>query len=203
MKNKNPTKFSLTIKNSNMTKHCNSLKSNNNFKKSSITQNNCNSKKTTDYSIKNSNKINNYAFFNLFSQFNNTSSLRKKNSYDSNKISKNKNNNADKPRKLKSKINYSSFSSSSSIKDTDHNNYSFSPVNLSHNNFKHIKIKFNLKNHFLNNSFSEKILEKNKKICELQDEIFKSQEILNNFNKSNKNLNNVLCNSDCFCCFGR
>ena len=81
------------------------------------------------------------------------------------------------------------------------------------NNHGHINIRLNLKNQFINNSnynfnniteanygldITEKMKEKNLKIIQLQNELLKSQEIINNFQTQNNldinkynNLNNL------------
>lgn len=143
-----------------------SKKINNKFKKSSTAHNPRNSSRKSQYI---NNNINNNIYLNLFNKFNSnikTSSLKQ---IISNKINKKKNLN----------------------------------LNLNNSYKHHINIRLNLNNNSNSNFFNddgnnnndldieEKIQEKNLKIINLQNELLKSQEIINNHSRftTNNNLN--------------
>ena len=205
----------LSLKNP-LTNNHRSSKVNNKFKKSSTTQYNF-INKNTQYNNKNQNvnSINNNIYLNLLKQFNNTSSLRK-NQLNSKQIISTRINNSHISKERKN-LNISDAASSSSIKRNKNSCYDNPSIINSMNfinNHGHINIRLNLKNQFINNSnynynnitesnygleITEKMKEKNLKIIQLQNELLKSQEIINNFQTNTNiditkynNLNNSL-----------
>ena len=205
----------LSLKNP-LTNNHRSSKVNNKFKKSSTTQYNF-INKNTQYNNKNQNvnSINNNIYLNLFKKFNNTSSLRK-NQLNSKQIISTRINNSHISKERKN-LNILDAASSSSIKRNKNSCYDNPSIINSMNfinNHGHINIRLNLKNQFINNSnynynnitessygleITEKMKEKNLKIIQLQNELLKSQEIINNFQTNTNiditkynNLNNSL-----------
>ena len=189
----------LSFKNP-ITKNYRSSKINNKFKKSSTTQYNYINKNSHNYS-NGINSINNNIYLNLFNKFNNTSSLRK-NSLGPRQIISNRINNSHISKEPKN-LNIFEAPSSSSIKRKKNYLYDHPSLINSMNfidNHGHINIRLNLKNQFINNSTSnfnnitevnygfdmaEKMKEKDLKILQLQNDLYKSQEIINNFQKNN------------------
>ena len=171
------------------------------------------------------NNINNNIYLNLFNKFSsnnsNTSSL-KQNMITPKEIISNRINNNQMNKKRKT-LNLNEIPSSSSFKNKNKNNYIQPPVTNSMNvisNKGRINIRLNLKNQFTNNNsmnntnndnisdnninygldVAEKMKEKDIKIIQLQNELLKSQEIINKLNnnininnsfKFNKNKNNI------------
>ena len=205
----------LSLKNP-LTNNHRSSKVNNKFKKSSTTQYNF-INKNAQYNNKNQkvNSINNNIYLNLFKKFNNTSSLRK-NQLNSKQIISTRINNSHISKERKN-LNILDAASSSSIKRNKNSCYDNPSIINSMNfinNHGHINIRLNLKNQFINNSnynynnitessygleITEKMKEKNLKIIQLQNELLKSQEIINNFQTNTNiditkynNLNNSL-----------
>ena len=205
----------LSFKNPIMNNH-RSNKINNKFKKSSTTQYNYINKKG-QYNNKNNNpnikSINNNIYLNLFNKFSNTSSLRK-NALSPKQIISSRINNSHINNERRS-LNIFEVPSSSSIKNKKNYGLEHSSLINSMNfidNHGHINIRLNLKNQFIsgNNNFNnitdmnygsdiaEKMKEKDLKIMQLQNDLIKSQEIINQFqiknnlelNKYNYNLNN-------------
>lgn len=160
-----------------------SIKSNA-FKKSSTQQNNLKNNNNTKTSS------NSNIFLNLYSKFNNKTSLHK-NSKSSAKIVNSINNTQ---KKQSSNIN------SPPIK-TKSNHYIDNPslinsMNLIENH-GHINIRLNLKSKIINNNninsdMAEKILEKDKQIVKLQNALMKSQELINQLNKKTQMQNRIL-----------
>lgn len=190
----------LSFKNP-ITKNNRSLKINNKFKKSSTTQYNYINKKTQYNNPNSINSINNNIFLNLFNRFSHTSSLRKK-SLGPKQIISNRINNSHISKERKN-LNIFEVPSSSSIKRKKNNGYNHPSLINSMNfidNHGHINIRLNLKNQFINNAnnnfnnmtdanygfdITEKMKEKDIKIIQLQNELLKSQEIINNFQIKN------------------
>ena len=171
------------------------------------------------------NNINNNIYLNLFNKFSsnnsNTSSL-KQNMITPKEIISNRINNNQMNKKRKT-LNLNEIPSSSSFKNKNKSNYIQPPVTNSMNvisNKGRINIRLNLKNQFTNNNsmnntnndnisdnninygldVAEKMKEKDIKIIQLQNELLKSQEIINKLNnninisnsfKFNKNKNNI------------
>ena len=171
------------------------------------------------------NNINNNIYLNLFNKFSsnnsNTSSL-KQNMITPKEIISNRINNNQMNKKRKT-LNLNEIPSSSSFKNKNKSNYIQPPVTNSMNvisNKGRINIRLNLKNQFTNNNsmnntnndnisdnninygldVAEKMKEKDIKIIQLQNELLKSQEIINKLNnninisnsfKYNKNKNNI------------
>ena len=204
----------LSLKNP-ITNNHRSSKVNNKFKKSSTTQYNF-INKNSQYNNKNPNinSINNNIYLNLFKKFNKNSSLRK-NALNPKKIISSRINNSHISKERKN-LNILEAPSSSSINNKKNSGYDHpSLINTMNfiNNHGHINIRLNLKNQFINNSnynfnniteanygldITEKMKEKNLKIIQLQNELLKSQEIINNFQTQNNldinkynNLNNL------------
>ena len=190
----------LSLKNP-LTNNHRSSKINNKFKKSSTTQYNF-INKNTQYNNKNQNvnSINNNIYLNLFKKFNNISSLRK-NQLNSKQIISTRINNSHISKERKN-LNILDAASSSSIKRNNNDNPSIINSMNFINNHGHINIRLNLKNQFINNSnynynnitessygleITEKMKEKNLKIIQLQNELLKSQEIINKF-QANSNI---------------
>ena len=195
------------------TKNNRSSKINNKFKKSSTTQYNYISKKTQSKNNNQNgiNSINNNIYLNLFNKFKNTSSLRK-NPFNSKQIISNRINN-NHINKEANNLNIFETPTSSSFIKRKNGFYNAHPLLINSMNFidnhGNINIRLNLKNQFINNSSSnfnnltevnyglniaEKMKEKDLKIIQLQNDLLKSQEIINNFqNKSEaekfKNIN--------------
>ena len=186
------------------TKNNLSLKINNKFKKSSTAQYNYINKKT-QYNYSNTvNSINNNIFLNLFNKFNHTPSLGK-NSFGPKQITSNRINNSHISKERKD---FKIFEVPSSSSINRKKNYYERPSLINSMNFignhGHINIKLNLKNQFINNSNAyynnitdvnycydiiERMKEKDLKIIQLQNDLLKSQEIINNLQlKSNLNL---------------
>ena len=193
----------LSFKNP-ITKNNLSLKINNKFKKSSTAQYNYINKKT-QYNYSNTvNSINNNIFLNLFNKFNHTPSLGK-NSFGPKQITSNRINNSHISKERKD---FKIFEVPSSSSINRKKNYYERPSLINSMNFignhGHINIKLNLKNQFINNSNAyynnitdvnycydiiERMKEKDLKIIQLQNDLLKSQEIINNLQlKSNLNL---------------
>ena len=190
----------LSFKNP-LTKNNRSLKINNKFKKSSTTQYNYINKKTQNNNPNSINSINNNIFLNLFNRFSHTSSLHKK-SLGPKQIISNRINNSHISKEIKN-LNIFEVPSSSSIKRKKNNDYNRPSLINSMNfidNHGHINIRLNLKNQFINNTntnfnnmtdtnygfdITEKMKEKDIKIIQLQNELLKSQEIINNFQNKN------------------
>ena len=202
----------LSIKNP-LTNNYLSLKINNKFKKSSTTQYNYINKKTeSNNTNKNGiNSINNNIYLNLFNKFNNIYSLHK----NSKQIISYRINNSHITKERKN-LNIFEVPSSSSFIKKKNNFYCAHPSLINSMNFidnhRNINIRLNLKNQFINNSSSnfknftevnyvfdvaEKMKEKDLKIAQLQNELLKSEEMINNFqnknilNKSKKNSLNL------------
>lgn len=201
-----------------LNKNNRSLKINNKFKKSSTTQYNY-INKNTQYNNHNNNNnnmpnainsINNNIFLNLFNRFNNTNSLRKK-PFGAKQVISNRINNSHISKERKN-LNMFEVPSSSSIKRKNNNLYDNPSLINSMNfidNHGHINIRLNLKNQFINNSsnnynnltdvnsdIAEKMKEKDIKIIQLQNELLKSQEMINNLknSKNNMDMNMNKCN---------
>ena len=202
----------LSFKNP-LTTNNRSLKINNKFKKSSTTQYNYINKKEQKKNINQNgiNSINNNIYLNLFNKFNNTSSLRK-NPLNPKQIISNRINNSHISKEPKNLNIFEAPTSSSFIKRKNDFYYAHPSLINSMNfidNHGNINIKLNLKNQFINNSTSnfnnytevnygfdiaEKMKEKDLKIIQLQNDLLKSQEIINNFQsknnfEKNKNIN--------------
>lgn len=190
-----------------------SSKSNNKFKKSSTTQYNFINKKS-QYNNNNQNginSVNNNIYLNLFSKFNNTSSLRK-NHFSPKQIISSRINNSHISKERKNLNMFEAPSSSASKKKKYEHPSLINSMNFI-DNHGNINIRLNLKNQFINNNTSnfnnitevnyrldmtEKLKEKDLKIIQLQNELLKSQEIINNFQiKNNLEINkyNKLNNS--------
>ena len=194
----------LSFKNP-ITKNNLSLKINNKFKKSSTAQYNYINKKTQYNNSNNVNSINSNIFLNLFNKFNHTSSLRK-NPFGPKQITSNRINNShiSKERKDFKIFEVPSSSSINRKKNCYERPSLINSMNFIGNN-GHINIKLNLKNQFINtsntyynnitdvnycNDIMERMKEKDLKIIQLQNDLLKSQEIINKFQiKSNLNLN--------------
>ena len=205
-----------------------SKKMNNKFKKSSTAQY---STKTKEIKLNSHyhpdapigiNNINNNIYLNLFNKFNNnnhsnTSSL-KLNMISPKEIISNRINYNQMIKKRKNLNSYEIHSSSSFKKQSNLTN----SMNVISNK-GHINIRLNIKNQFKNNNnmnnnykgsisdnninyelnFAEKMKEKDMKIIQLQNDLLKSQEIINGLNnnininnsfKYNKNQNNIINN---------
>ena len=207
----------LSFKNP-INKNNRSLKINNKFKKSSTTQYNYINKNSHYNSNNNNNNnpnainsINNNIFLNLFNRFNNTSSLRK-NTYGPKQIISNRINNSQISKERKN-LNIFEVPSSSSIKRKSNNFYDNPSLINSMNfidNHGHINIRLNLKNQFINNNsnnynnitdvnfdIGEKLKEKDLKIIQLQNELLKSQEIINNLKTNNTNIDMNMNKNKC------
>lgn len=209
----------LSFKNPISKKH-HSYKSNNKFKKSSTTQYNyinkdaqCNNNINPNYV----NSINNNIYLNLFSKFNNTSSLKK--NFSPKEIISSRINNSHISKERKN-LNIFEVPSSSFIKSKKRDHPSLINSMNFIDNHGNINIRFNLKNQFINNNISnlniitdtnyrldmtEKVKEKDLKIKQLQSELLKSQEIIKNFKiKNNSEINkynklNISLNEKNFC----
>ena len=200
MKRKNINIFSF--KNL-LTKNHHSSKINNKFKKSS----------TTQYNYINKNEINsiNNIYLNLFNKFNNNTCIHKNGLNPNQIISTRINNSHININKDKNNSNILEVPSSSFIKKKKNNNSSLINSMNFIDNHGHINIRLNLKNQFINNNTSvnmnnnsssnketnynsselnEKVKEKDFKIMQLQNELLKSQEIINNFQNKNDFQNN-------------
>ena len=187
-----------------------SKKTNNKFKKSSTAQyttktkeNKLNSHYAPDTPI-GINNINNNIYLNLFNKFNNNNnsnaSSLKQNMISTQEIISNRLNNNQIIKKRKN-LNSQEISSSSSFKKQPDLTNSMNVIS----NKGHINIRLNLKNQFKNNNnyngnisdnninyqmdFAEKMKEKDIKIIQLQNDLLKSQEIINGLN-NNININN-------------
>ena len=201
-----------------------SKKTNNKFKKSSTAQyttktkeNKLNSHYAPDTPI-GINNINNNIYLNLFNKFNNNNnsnaSSLKQNMISTQEIISNRLNNNQIIKKRKN-LNSQEISSSSSFKKQPDLTNSMNVIS----NKGHINIRLNLKNQFKNNNnyngnisdnninyqmdFAEKMKEKDIKIIQLQNDLLKSQEIINGLNnnininnsfKHNKNKSNIINN---------
>ena len=201
-----------------------SKKTNNKFKKSSTAQyttktkeNKLNSHYVPDKPI-GINNINNNIYLNLFNKFNNNNnsnaSSLKQNMISTQEIISNRLNNNQIIKKRKN-LNSQEISSSSSFKKQPDLTNSMNVIS----NKGHINIRLNLKNQFKNNNnyngnisdnninyqmdFAEKMKEKDIKIIQLQNDLLKSQEIINGLNnnininnsfKYNKNKSNIINN---------
>jgi hypothetical protein len=192
----------LSFKNP-LTKNYNSIKINNKFKKSSTTQYNYINKKTES---NNSNKnrissINNNIYLNLFNKFNNTTSLRK-NPLNPKQITSTRINNSQLNIEGKNlNILEPPYSSSFITKKNNFCNPHPSLIDSMNfiDNHGNINIRLNLKNQFINttsdfNNFTEinygfdvaeKMKEKDLKIVQLQNDLIRSKEIINNINNKN------------------
>ena len=201
-----------------------SKKTNNKFKKSSTAQyttktkeNKLNSHYAPDTPI-GINNINNNIYLNLFNKFNNNNnsnaSSLKQNMISTQEIISNRLNYNQIIKKRKN-LNSQEISSSSSFKKQPDLTNSMNVIS----NKGHINIRLNLKNQFKNNNnyngnisdnninyqmdFAEKMKEKDIKIIQLQNDLLKSQEIINGLNnnininnsfKYNKNKSNIINN---------
>ena len=195
----------LSLKNP-ITKTHRSSKVNNKFKKSSTTQYNY-IDKNNNINQNPINSINNNIYLNLFNKFNSNISSLRKNQLDPKQIINRGMNNSQISKERKN-LNIFYIPSSSSIKRKKNFCYNHPSLINSMNfidNHGDINIKLNLKNQFINNSNSnynnfteinygldmdEKMKEKDLKIMQLQNDLLKSQEIINNFQiKNNLEIN--------------
>ena len=161
------------------------------------------------------NSINNNIYLNLFNKFNTNTSSLKYNMMSPKEIIGNRINN-NQMNKIRKNLNMNEVPSSSSIKTKNKSTYIKSDLINSMNfinNKGHINIRLNLKNPIndnnnnnninINNSntnisechinyeyIAEKMKEKDLKIIQLQNDLLKSQEIINNLNNINNNINN-------------
>ena len=197
----------LSLKNP-ITNNHRSSKVNNKFKKSSTAQYNYINKKNINIDQNGIKSINNNIFLNFFNKFNNISSLRK-NHLDPKQII---NTGMNKSHISKEKKNINILDVSSSSINRKKNIFYDHPSLINSMNFidnhGHINIRLNLKNQFINNGTSnynnytemnnglnmdEILKEKDFKIIQLQNDLLKSQKIINNFQIKN-NLNINKCN---------
>ena len=195
----------LSLKNP-ITKTHRSSKVNNKFKKSSTTQYNY-IDKNNNINQNPINSINNNIYLNLFNKFNSNISSLRKNQLDPKQIINRGMNNSQISKERKN-LNIFDIPSSSSIKRKKNFCYNHPSLINSMNfidNHGDINIRLNLKNQFINNSNSnynnfteinygldmdEKMKEKDLKIMQLQNDLLKSQEIINNFQiKNNLEIN--------------
>ena len=184
-----------------------SKKINNKFKKSSTAQYSSKTKPnqtkvpTSSDAPIGINSINNNIYLNLFNKFNNNTSSLKYNMMSPKEIIGNRINN-NQMNKIRKNLNMNEIPSSSSIKTKNKSTYIQSDLINSMNfinNKGHINIRLNLKNPNIDNNnnisdcninyeyIADKMKEKDLKIIQLQNDLLKSQEIINNLNN---NINN-------------
>ena len=195
-----------------------SKKINNKFKKSSTAQYSSKTKpnqtkvQTSSDAPIGINSINNNIYLNLFNKFSSNISSLKYNMMSPKEIIGNRINN-NQMNKIRKNLNMNEIPSSSSIKTKNKSTYIHSDLINSMNfinNKGHINIRLNLKNPNIDNNnnisdcninyeyIADKMKEKDLKIIQLQNDLLKSQEIINNLNnninnsfKFNNNKNNL------------
>jgi hypothetical protein len=199
-RDRNSLSYKNPISNSN-----HSLKNNNRFKKSSVNQYN---KKIQNNNQNITNNINNNIYLNLLNKFNNNTSSSHKNTLGQKNIMTNQINNSYLS-KEKNNLNIFEVPSSSSIKEKKNFYHDHTSLIKSMNiidNHGNINIRLNLKNQFINNTNKNHknivdtnygfdiagiMKEKDLKIIELQNDLLKSQEIINNLQIINNNNSDI------------